>query len=78
MKAQFKRWASCFILAIAASPLCASFINFETARFFQRDGGAVWTNVGILIFGGGTERKEFDSAYLWSPSPGLTLNMGTL
>ena len=31
MKAQLKRWGSCFILAIGASSLCASFIHFETA-----------------------------------------------
>jgi RNA polymerase sigma factor (sigma-70 family) len=38
------------------------------ARHFQRDDGAVWTGKGMLIFGGGTGREEFDSTYLWTPS----------
>lgn len=53
-------------------------IGAPAARFFQRDDGAIWTGDGMLIFGGGTGRKEFDSNFLWSPSGGQTLSMGTL
>jgi len=53
-------------------------IGAPAARFFQRDDGAVWTSEGMLIFGGGTGRKEFDSIYLWSPSLSGTLNGGHL
>ena len=51
-------------------------IGAPAARFFQRADSAVWTGTGMLIFGGGTGRNEFDSIYLWLDS--LTSTTGNL
>lgn len=41
-------------------------VGAPAPRLFQRDDSGVWTGNGMLVFGGGTGRREFDSLFLWN------------